>query len=291
MELTDGDGRTNRLRYRRNRVRWANPHGHLAKAEPPGPPRRARPGQPLCARPAQSQMGSPQRFSRNGGYPLRPLASARTRPVAGIAAQPGGRQRPRPAPGPRQSPGFRPPICCLRQLALEVSHRAQYRLCPAVVGPSLRQTRQRLRYKRQDLSWHYAAVLTHTGQCISTQAGNARYSAPMRAIVVKRAYGSGPVATCCRPGGLTDCCSGSFFAAARSFPSRGRGSGWSARSRAAARTNELDAGERREIIEGEEGGFGCGLACQGSRACPGAWHAEWSRKHPSGAAPACGRLP
>jgi len=26
----------------------------------------------------------------NGGYPLRPVASARTRPVAGIATQPGG---------------------------------------------------------------------------------------------------------------------------------------------------------------------------------------------------------
>lgn len=36
----------------------------------------------------------------NGGYPLRPVASARTRPVAGIAAQPGGCQRPRPAPRP-----------------------------------------------------------------------------------------------------------------------------------------------------------------------------------------------
>jgi len=66
-----------------------------------------------------------------------------------------GCQRPRPAPGPRQPPGFGPPISCLRQLALEVSHRAQYRLCPVVVG--LRQTRRRLRYKRQDLSWHYAA--------------------------------------------------------------------------------------------------------------------------------------
>jgi hypothetical protein len=32
MELTDGDGRTNRLRYRWNRVRWASPDGHLAKA-------------------------------------------------------------------------------------------------------------------------------------------------------------------------------------------------------------------------------------------------------------------
>lgn len=27
MELTDKDGRTNRLRYRWNRVRWANPMG------------------------------------------------------------------------------------------------------------------------------------------------------------------------------------------------------------------------------------------------------------------------
>jgi hypothetical protein len=53
----------------------------------------------------------------NGGYPLRPVAYARTRPVADFATQ------------------------C--------------RLCPVVVG--LRQTRQRLRYKRQDLSWHYAA--------------------------------------------------------------------------------------------------------------------------------------
>src|SRR6185312_8361379 len=42
------------------------------------------------------------------------------------------------------------------------------------------------------------------------------------------------------------------------------GSSWSARSRAAARTNELDAGKRRKIIEGEEGGW-LRLACQGSR--------------------------
>ena len=43
------------------------------------------------------------------------------------------------------------------------------------------------------------------------------------------------------------------------------GSSWSARSRAAARTNELDAGKRRKIIEGEEGGW-LRLDCQGSRA-------------------------
>ena len=36
-------------------------------------------------------------------------------------------------------------------------------------------------------------------------------------------------------------------------------SSWSARSRAAARTNELYAGKRRKTIEGEEGSY-CGLA-------------------------------
>jgi hypothetical protein len=68
------------------------------------------------------------------------------------------------------------------------------------------------------------------------------------------------------------------------------GSGWSARSRAAARTNELDAGERREILEGEEGPV-CDWIVRGRVLFPGPWLAEWSHKHPSGAAPACGRLP
>ena len=49
MELTDGDGRTNRLRYRWNRVRWAIPKGTWYQRSR-GPPRHARPGQPLCAR-------------------------------------------------------------------------------------------------------------------------------------------------------------------------------------------------------------------------------------------------
>jgi len=87
----------------------------------------------------------------------------------------------------------------------------------------------------------------------------------MRATVVKRAYGSGPVTTCCcRPGagltilrGLPRRCPGSAAAAEESS--------WSARSRAAARTNELDAGKRRKIIEGEEGGWlrsgSSGVAC------------------------------
>ena len=59
------------------------------------------------------------------------------------------------------------------------------------------------------------------------------------------------------------------------------GSCWSARSRGAARTNELDAGERRLIIGSEEGSFRAGW--RGLLVFPGAWRAEWSRKHPSGA--------
>ena len=83
-------------------------------------------------------------------------------------------------------------------------------------------------------------------------------SAPIRATTVKRAYGSGPVATSCRPG-WADCSSGSFLAGAGVVSPRGQGSGWSARSRAAARTNELDAGKRREILESGEGLVGIGL--------------------------------
>ena len=72
------------------------------------------------------------------------------------------------------------------------------------------------------------------------------------------------------------------------FSPRGQGSGWSARSRAAARTNELDAGKRRKIIEGEEGAS-CGIGlCEGRVRVPGARLAEWSHKHPSGAAPVRG---
>jgi len=44
------------------------------------------------------------------------------------------------------------------------------------------------------------------------------------------------------------------------FSPRGQGSSWSARSRAAARTNELDAGKRREILKSEEGPVAVGLS-------------------------------
>jgi len=64
----------------------------------------------------------------NGGYPLRPVESARTRPVAGIAAQPGGCQRPRPAParGSRPASVRRSAACDSQHLSFLT---AQYRLC------------------------------------------------------------------------------------------------------------------------------------------------------------------
>src|SRR5262245_63409636 len=54
-----------------------------------------------------------------------------------------------------------------------------------------------------------------------------------------------------------------FLAAAGFVPLRGRGSSWSPRSRAAARRNELDAGERRPMIASEESLLGCGLPWTG----------------------------
>ena len=78
-----------------------------------------------------------------------------------------------------------------------------------------------------------------------------RRAAPIRATVVKRAYGPGPVTNPRRRAGLTILLDPSSQLLV--LPSRGQGSGWSARSRAAARTNELDAGKRRKILEGEEG--------------------------------------
>ena len=59
------------------------------------------------------------------------------------------------------------------------------------------------------------------------------------------------------------------------------GSSWSARSRAAARTNELDAGKRRKIIEGEEG-FGRGWIIRGRVRVPGAgWRSGLTSTHPA----------
>ena len=59
------------------------------------------------------------------------------------------------------------------------------------------------------------------------------------------------------------------------------GSSWSARSRVAARTNELDADERRTIIGGEEESFPV-LACEGSCAVPGVgWRSGLASTHPA----------
>jgi len=51
----------------------------------------------------------------NGGYPLRPVAPARTRPLAGRAGQPGTASGRRLASGPWQSPALvRRPAACGR---------------------------------------------------------------------------------------------------------------------------------------------------------------------------------
>ena len=62
-----------------------------------------------------------------------------------------------------------------------------------------------------------------------------------------------------RAAGLGDDCCCGFSSSLPVVPSRGPGSSWSARSRVAARTNELDAGERRPMIGSEEepSGSGC----------------------------------
>ena len=63
---------------------------------------------------------------------------------------------------------------------------------------------------------------------------------------------------------------------------------WSARSRAAARTNELDAAKRWHIIGSEEG-FLVVFFERVVLGVPGVWWAEWSHKHPFGVVPAGGR--
>ena len=91
-------------------------------------------------------------------------------------------------------------------------------------------------------------------------------SAPIRATVVKRAYESDPVTMRAAGLGLTVLLDPSSQLPGV-FSPRGQGSSWSARSRAAARTNELDAGKRRKIIEGEEGGLVADWLMRGSCAC------------------------
>jgi hypothetical protein len=90
---------------------------------------------------------------------------------------------------------------------------------------------------------------------------------PMRATGVKRAWNFSPVTCMVSPGPGPDCSSGSFSQLPGHVALR-KGSCWSARSRVAARTNELDADERRGIIGGEEESFPVWLY-GGSCAVPG----------------------
>jgi len=60
------------------------------------------------------------------------------------------------------------------------------------------------------------------------------------------------------------------------------------------RSGEDERAWRRQAAE-DHRGRGRGLVAvgvvRGRVLVPGAWLAEWSHKHPSGAAPVCGRLP
>jgi hypothetical protein len=103
-------------------------------------------------------------------------------------------------------------------------------------------------------------------RCARIALGREPSAAPIRATTVKRAYEPGPVTTCAAGWGWLF-----FWILPRgcwSFPAARPGSSWSARSRAAARTNELDAGKRREILGGGEG-FGYAGSRAGSRCVAG----------------------
>ena len=92
---------------------------------------------------------------------------------------------------------------------------------------------------------------------LNTPWADARLAAPMWATGVKRAWRFNPV-TCVVSPGWPDCSSGSSSQLPGHVAVREESS-WSARSRAAARTNELDADERRTIMDSEEGSFRAGL--------------------------------
>src|SRR6478672_2782840 len=103
-------------------------------------------------------------------------------------------------------------------------------------------------------------------------------SAPMRATVVKRAYGSGPVTTCCcRPGagltillGLPRRCPG--------LPPRLRsqaGAPAAAQRRGRASLTPASGGRSSRARKGPV----ADLLMRGRVRVPGAWLAEWSHKH------------
>ena len=110
----------------------------------------------------------------------------------------------------------------------------------------------------------------------------------MRALVVKRVHEPDPVTTR-RRAGLTVLLDP--FSQLPVLPAVRPGSSWSARSRAAARTNELDAGKRRKIIEGR-GRVRLRLAYEGV-AClfpVRGWRSGLASTHPA-VPPACRRAP
>ena len=129
-------------------------------------------------------------------------------------------------------------------------------------------------------------TIEHAGRRISILKHDALISAPIRATTVKRAYGSGPVATSCRPG-WADCSSGSSSQVPGSSRRAARGqAGAPAAAQRRGRTSLTPASGGRSS-EARKGSVAVGFV-RGRVLVPGAWLAEWSHKHPSGAAPVRG---
>jgi hypothetical protein len=127
----------------------------------------------------------------------------------------------------------------------------------------------------------------HPSRCIIMQERNVRYSAPIRAIGVKRHDGSDPVACVVSPG-WPDCSSGS----SSQLPGSRRRAGGVKLERPQPRSGEDERAGRRRTADdhGQRGRGPFVLVYEGSWLSP-AWLAEWSRKHPFGVRPACRLAP
>jgi hypothetical protein len=123
---------------------------------------------------------------------------------------------------------------------------------------------------------------------IRMHSGGTRSSAPIRATTVKSAYGSGPVTTR-RRAGLTVLLDPSSQLPGSSRRAARGPAGAPAAAQRRGRTSLTPASGGRSS-RARKGSVAVWII-RGRVRVPGAWPAEWSHKHPSGAALVCGRLP
>src|ERR1039457_5295780 len=96
----------------------------------------------------------------------------------------------------------------------------------------------------------------------------------------RRQYLGDAAVTCVVSPGLAWLLSGDLFAAFRGHVAVQLWSYWSARSRIAARTNELDAAKRGRIIGSEKGFLLVFLYERVLLVFPGVWRTDWSHRTP-----------